>query len=162
MDLSHVADRDMESAWADMKKANDEDEFDEFKIHMLEYIKANPGMGLDELENAFRSQGFRYYLYALTIEVTYDKVLVGPHGEKDVKYIWTLNKAARPRRSKSIQHRMAPTPEENLVRLKSAGTLEDEITPFCHNCKGKPASAIFYFNANNFLREGTSPRQLRD
>jgi hypothetical protein len=103
---------------------------------MLEYIKANPGMGLDELELAFRSQDFHYYLYALTIEVSYDKCLVGPHGEKDAKYIWTLNKAPRPRRSKSIAHRMAGTPQENLERLKKAGTLEDELGPFCHNCKG--------------------------
>jgi hypothetical protein len=138
LDMSRIKDRTQEEAWTLMKEANDAGEFDDFKQHMLEYIKASPSLtGLHELETAFRHQNFNYYLYALTIEVTYDKCLVGPHGEKDCEYIWTLNKSARPRRSKWIAHRMAPTAEENLERLKKAGTLEDELGPFCHQCKGK-------------------------
>jgi hypothetical protein len=126
----------MDEAWALMKKASEEDDFDEFKEHMLEYIKAAPQLGLDELEVAFRTQGFRYFLYALSIEPSYDKVIVGPHGEMDRQYIYTLNKSARPRRSRFAVQRMAGSIPENLARLKLAGTLEDEVRPFCHNCKG--------------------------
>lgn len=137
MDTSHIKEReDIEAIWADMTKANEEDDFDAFKEHMLEYIKANPSLRLDELENAFRGEDFNYYLYALEVDVSYDKCLVGPHGEPDAKYIWTLNKTPRPRRSKLIAHRMAKTTEGNLERLKYAGTLEDEIKPFCYACKG--------------------------
>ncbi|CCX11693.1 Similar to Cellular nucleic acid-binding protein; acc. no. Q3T0Q6 [Pyronema omphalodes CBS 100304] len=138
MDTSHIKEReDIEAIWADMTKANEEDDFDAFKEHMLEYIKANPSLRLDELENAFRGEDFNYYLYALEVDVSYDKCLVGPHGEPDAKYIWTLNKTPRPRRSKLIAHRMAKTTEGNLERLKYAGTLEDEIKPFCYACKEK-------------------------
>lgn len=138
--LAHIKERDLEEAWDLMKQANDDDDFDEFKMHMLEYIKASPNLTLDELESAFRTQEFRYYLYALTMDVTYDKCLVGIHGQKDAKYLWSLNKSARPRRSKAIAHRLAATPEENLERLKYAGTLEDEVGPFCHQCKGMNTS----------------------
>jgi hypothetical protein len=152
IDQSHIKDRDQEEAWALMKAADEAGDFDEFKKHMMEYIKASPDLGLHELETAFRHQDFNYYLYALTIEVSYDKCLIGIHGERDCQYIWTLNKSPRPRRSKSIIHRMAATPEENIERLKKAGSLEDEISPFCHQCKGMP---IFCYidNSPNFGAE---------
>jgi len=134
--LVSAEDLDQETAWDLMKAADAEEDFDEFKVHMLEYIKASPTLSLDELETAFRSAGFHYYLYALTMDITYDKCLVGIHGEKDAEYLWSLNKSARPRRSKAIAHRMAATAEENLVRLKHAGSLEDELGPLCHQCKG--------------------------
>lgn len=145
MDSSRVKDRDMEEVWEDMKRASDEGESAVFKVHMLEYIKANPGIGLDELEVAFRGAGFRFYLYALTAEVPYSQCLIGPHGQRDVEYVWTLNPRARPRHFNAIGHRMAATPEENLQRLKRAGTVEDELLPICHVCRG-----IYPFGSSPF------------
>ena len=113
---------------------------------LVAYIKANPGIGLDELEVAFRGAGFRFYLYALTAEVPYSQCLIGPHGQRDVEYVWTLNPRARPRHFNAIGHRMAATPEENLQRLKRAGTVEDELLPICHVCRG-----IYSFGSSLFL-----------
>lgn len=137
LDRSHVKNRNIEEAWNDLQKASDEEDFEAFKDHIFEYIKASPGTRMNDLESAFRVQKFNFYLYALTIDVTYDKCLVGPNGEPGCQFIWTLNRSVRPRRSKSILPRMADTPAENLERLKKAGTLEDEIGPICHVCKEK-------------------------
>ncbi|RPA96535.1 hypothetical protein L873DRAFT_1216256 [Choiromyces venosus 120613-1] len=65
LDLSHIVDRSQEEAWDLMTKANDAKDFDSFKQHMLEYLKASPGTKLDEIEKAMRTQGFNYWIYAL-------------------------------------------------------------------------------------------------
>ncbi|CUS07909.1 unnamed protein product [Tuber aestivum] len=126
-----------EEAWDLMMKASDSKDFDSFKRHMLEYLKASPGTKLDEIEKAMRTQGLNYWIYALEREPAYNEVIVGPSGELDCKYVWTLNTSARPRRSRAIAHRMASTPEENMERLKIAGEIMPETKPFCHTCKSK-------------------------
>lgn len=70
-------------------------------------------------------------------EVEYYECIVGPNGESDAKYTWTLNKSPKPRRSRAIAHRMAQTPEENLERLKFAGEVMNETKSFCYSCKRK-------------------------
>ncbi|CAZ81562.1 unnamed protein product [Tuber melanosporum] len=137
LDLSHIVDRSQEEAWDLMTKASQRRDFDGFKQHMLEYLKASPGTRLDEIEKAMRTQGLNYWIYALEREPAYNEVIVGPSGELDCKYVWTLNTSARPRRSRAIAHRMASTPEENMQRLKFAGEIMPETRPFCHTCKSK-------------------------
>ncbi|TGZ76806.1 hypothetical protein EX30DRAFT_311963, partial [Ascodesmis nigricans] len=141
VDMPHVQVRSCEDAWNDMEKASTEDEFDDFKEHMLEYLKAmrvdRTPIDLSDLEQAFRDNGFRYYIIALKHEATHDKVIVGPNGELDRKYTWALNRTLRPRRTKALAERVARTPEENLEWLKEAGTVCDELRPFCMTCKEK-------------------------
>lgn len=122
-------------------------------------MKACPGSKFDEIETAFRGNDFRYYLFALVCliypvgvhttcanitfsssqerAIEYYECIVGPNGELDAKYTWTLNKAPKPRRSRAVGHRMAKTPEENLERLKFAGEVMNETKPFCYVCKRK-------------------------
>ncbi|KAL7267497.1 hypothetical protein RUND412_009913 [Rhizina undulata] len=157
IDYSHVKDKSVDEAWNCLIKSNQERDFDEFKINLYEYIKACPECNLEEIERAFRGSGFHYYLLALVSsaqlfyfgirltwslcvqehEVSYDKTIVGIHGEPNMKYTWSLNRSAKPRRTRVVNNRIAATPEENLARLKVAGNIMDELRPFCHNCKEK-------------------------
>lgn len=125
-----------------MRTASEEDDFDGFKEHLLEYLKAmhNEGTPIDlsDLEISFRDNGYRYYILALKTEVTHDKVIVGPNGELDREYTWALYRSYRPRRTKALTGRVAETPADNLQWLKHAGILCDELRPFCLTCKGFP------------------------
>lgn len=138
VNLSFVKVRDPESAWNDLVKASDEDDIDDFKIHMLEYLKSNPGISFADMERAFRGSNLRFYIFALSLdEVSYSKILIGPNGESGVKYVWCLNRSVKPRRSKALSGRLAETPEENLIRLEKAGFLEDYLGDYCRKCKSK-------------------------
>lgn len=144
---------------------------DEVQIQcMLEYIRACPGAKFDELESSFRRLGWNYYLYALvcppknnlliillniqhvqTREPEYHECIVGPNGELDAKYVWTLNKSPKPRRSKAIKDRMDPTAEGNLARLAFAGEIMPETKSFCHTCRGKRGLREIYAYTNFIL-----------
>ncbi|KAH8147984.1 uncharacterized protein LAJ45_08086 [Morchella importuna] len=137
IEYSRALEKSAEEAWDGMALASEEDDFDAFKICMLEYIRACPGAKFNELESSFRSSGWNYYLYALTREPEYHECIVGPNGELDAKYVWTLNKSPKPRRSKAIKDRMDPTAEGNLARLAFAGEIMPETKPFCHTCRVK-------------------------
>ncbi|KAI5853253.1 hypothetical protein DFP73DRAFT_469789, partial [Morchella snyderi] len=137
IDNSSVLEKSAEQAWEGMVLANEEEDFDAFKICMLEYIKACPGTKFNELESSFRTSRWNFYLYALTREPEYYECIVGPNGELDAKYVWTLNKSPKPRRSKAIKDRMDPTAEGNLARLEFAGEIMPETKSFCHICRVK-------------------------
>ncbi|KAH0615334.1 uncharacterized protein H6S33_000970 [Morchella sextelata] len=142
IDNSGVLEKSAEEAWEGMTLANEEDDFDAFKTCMLEYIKACPGAKFNELESSFRSSRWNFYLYALTREPEYYECIVGPNGELDAKYVWTLNRSPKPRRSKAIKDRMDPTAEGNLARLEFAGEIMPETKPFCHTCRAREAARL--------------------
>ena len=136
INYDHVKDFDAESAWNLMTLANAEDDMDEFKEHMWEYIKACAPITMDSLETGFRSNDFRYYLQSLTTEVTFDKCIIGPSGQTDCEFTWMLGRSSKPNRARALKGRLAANSEENIERLAKAGVLVDELRPYCFTCKG--------------------------
>lgn len=125
-----------------MEKANDEEDFDEFKELLNEYLVAlrcnNQPIELQHIENAFRNNDWRYYIRALKVdEITFDKCIIGPNGELTAEYTWALFKNPKPRRQKMMKNRLAPTDEENMQWLTKAGLIYDEHRPVCVRCKEK-------------------------
>lgn len=65
LDRSQVADKSPEEAWADMKKASDERDIDDFRDALQVYSKACPDVTLQEIEKKMREDKFKIYLIAL-------------------------------------------------------------------------------------------------
>jgi hypothetical protein len=159
MDYSHVKSMEVEEAWALMARASEEDDMDDFKEHLMEYIKAMGKNGdpvtMDQLEMGFRANSIRYYLQSLTTEVSFDKAIVGPSGQSGFEYTWMIARSERPTRSKALKNRLAASPEENLDRLAKAGTLVHELGPYCFACRGKLFHVPKFIHLSNSSRKGT-------
>lgn len=65
LDRSNVADKSPEEAWADIKKASDERDIDDFREALQVYSKACPDATIQDIEKKMREEKLRIYIIAL-------------------------------------------------------------------------------------------------
>ncbi|RYP19494.1 hypothetical protein DL765_003334 [Monosporascus sp. GIB2] len=133
LDRSNVEDVQAEVAWKKLTAAIKEQDMDDVKDAVQQYVKAIPEMTYVDLEEAFRSQGMGLHLIAIKKSVLSTYTKMDLQGNLDKTYAVTYrfdDKPARPREAEA----WPKSPEENLERLKDAGEVVTRGLPKCGNC----------------------------
>lgn len=133
-DLSAIADATAEDAWVALEKADQEKDLDDIRDAIKVYSKAIPETTYDQLERAFRTNGFNTHLIAFEKdELPVTHTLINMQGELDKKYQVGFYFSAKPRRVNARQG-WPSSAEENMERLKDAGLPMERGIPKCGRC----------------------------
>ena len=152
-DTSGVADMSAEDAWDALQKADEERNLEDFREVCADsrcphtsytdfpdqafkvYSKAASDATYDELETAFRINGFNTYLIATENELPKTHTYVNLQGELDKTYKVGFHLSPKPKRETAKQG-WPETSEENVERLKDAGMPMERGIPKCMRCDG--------------------------
>ncbi|KAH9875643.1 hypothetical protein IAQ61_003107 [Plenodomus lingam] len=122
------------SAWAALIDAANAMDLDTFRTCLRAYARATMDkFSLPDVEKALREDNKGIYLIAKPQELAANLTIVDLVGNPDRDYVLSFQKFAKPRRVKMAEGWPA-SPEENMVRLSSAGFVEDRGVPLCGNC----------------------------
>ena len=142
-----------EDAWEALQKADEERSLEDFRevrackrfprIQDTDfsdqafnvYAKAAPDATYDELETAFRLNGFNTYLIATENELPKTHTYVNLQGELDKTYKVGFHLSPNPKR-KTAKQGWPESPEQNIERLKDAGLPMERGIPKCMRCDG--------------------------
>ncbi|KAF3927314.1 p6-pol [Orbilia brochopaga] len=133
-----VGEKEIEDAWAAMKKAGDEKDLDEFKDAFEHYLKIQPESRFPELQSAFKENNFGYNLVAVKKEITSSQTIIDLQGNMEKEFVVTFQTSLKGRRSRFASSNAGRFPEndaENLKRLENAGFVKESFIPWCMNCK---------------------------
>ena len=118
------------------------------------YSKAASDATYDELERAFRTNGFNTYLIATEHELPKTYTYVNLQGELDKTYKVGFHLSPNPKRETAKQG-WPENPDDNIERLKNAGLPMERGIPKCMRCDGITSYTNILCVANN-------PRQNLD
>lgn len=165
LDKSRVADMSAEDAWEALVNADEQRDLEDFREVGADkrnsctqntdfpdqafnvYTKAASDATYDELETAFRINGFNTYLIATENELPKTHTYVNLQGELDKTYKVGFHLSPKPKREIAKQG-WPETPEENIERLKDAGLPMDRGIPKCMRCDGKTSYPTVLHIAN--------------
>ncbi|KAI3322455.1 hypothetical protein HD806DRAFT_126037 [Xylariaceae sp. AK1471] len=134
IDRSHIEQVDAELAWEKICQGVHDEDMDDVKDGVQQYIKACPDTTYVELESAFRAQNIGLFLIALenpNMLVTYTNMDF--QGNLDKKYQVHYRFGPNPSRPRERQS-WPSSPEENATRLADAGEPVDRGLTKCTNC----------------------------
>ncbi|KAL4896780.1 hypothetical protein BDV59DRAFT_113385 [Aspergillus ambiguus] len=138
-DLNNIPDKLPEEAWALLKQASDDKDFDDFREGLKIYSKAVPEATYLDIEKRMREENFYFYLIALEREVDINFTLINLQGKLNCKYCVGLYNKPKPQRA-YLKDRWPVSVEENLERLADAGLPHDRLVPLCRICNGEQSN----------------------
>jgi len=103
--------------------------------------KAVPDMTYVELENEFRSRGYKVYLIAMEKEIQSTQTIVNLQGKISCKYAVFYFLSDKPQRP-NMKERWPKSSEDNLERLEDAGVPMDSGVIKCNNVIRNPFSLV--------------------
>ncbi|KAL8687153.1 MAG: hypothetical protein Q9224_005238 [Gallowayella concinna] len=140
-DFDDVADMSEDDAWDHVvmtaKEAAESRELDEFREAIKVYQKAVHDISYEQLELSFRANELGIFIIAMEPregEILDTHTLVDLSGKKDCKYKVGYFFKKTPRTGK-LAEAWPTSEEENLARLKDAGTPYERGIPKCLRCK---------------------------
>ncbi|KAF2021685.1 hypothetical protein BU24DRAFT_470471 [Aaosphaeria arxii CBS 175.79] len=136
IDYNGVPELTEQDAWASVVNSCKDNDMDIFRLALRAYARAlDDKFDLATVENALREEKYPFYLIARKQEIAITNTIVDLIGNPDREFVLTIQTSAKPRR-KMMREGWPATPEENLVRLASAGFVEGRGVPLCGNCGG--------------------------
>ncbi|KAI1491793.1 hypothetical protein F5X96DRAFT_692943 [Biscogniauxia mediterranea] len=134
LDRSDVPEVAQEIAWENIRQAIKEQDMDDIKAAVQQYVKACPTIEYHMLEAAFRAQKFGLYLIAVEKPAMLDTFTnMDLQGNLGKKYTVTYRFSDKPARPREAQW-WPKSAEDNLERLKDAGDVVQRGLPKCSNC----------------------------
>jgi hypothetical protein len=132
LNLSHVADKSVDEAWALLIQASDERDLDDFKDAVKMLSKADPNITYVDMEKEFRTREFKVYLIGLEKESGPTFTNVDLQGNTGKKYAIGYFFSEKPQRPTMVD-KWPESPEANLERLADVGIPMDRGVPVCNN-----------------------------
>lgn len=133
LDRLDIAEMPMEEAWVKIMKGAQERDIDDIKDAIQTYVKANPDITYQQLEESFREQDIKVWLVAIEKPVMPTLTNMDLQGNLGKKY--TVTYRLSPTCPRPRDRDLWPaSPEENMERLADAGEVVPSYVPKCNNC----------------------------
>ncbi|KAI0903285.1 hypothetical protein F4823DRAFT_619193 [Ustulina deusta] len=134
IDRSHVEEVHAEAAWSKLIEGVQENDLDDVKEAIQQYVKACPDTTYIELETAFRTQKIELYLIAMESQAMVPTLTnMDLQGNLDKKYRVNYRFDKNPARPREREF-WPKDDEENQSRLEDAGEPVNRGLTKCSNC----------------------------
>jgi hypothetical protein len=136
-DWTGIPELSSEDAWKLAVDAAKVKDIDAFRVALKAYARAlDDKFDLPLVETTLREDNLPIYLIGLKRETAINHTIVDLIGNPGREYVFSIQDRAKPRRKK-MASAWPETPEENMKRLASCGTVQDCGLPLCSNCGRK-------------------------
>ncbi|KAI0879102.1 hypothetical protein GGS24DRAFT_279217 [Hypoxylon argillaceum] len=134
IDRSHIEEIKADIAWTKISKAVQENDIDDVKEAIQQYVKAAPTTTYAQLEAGFRTQNIGLYLIAMENQSMLSTLTnMDLQGNLDKKY--RVNYRFNPKPARPRERELWPSSaEENKARLGDAGDPVNRGLSKCMNC----------------------------
>lgn len=129
-----IPELEAEEAWSKLIDAAKDKDLDGFRACLKAYARAvMDDFSLPDVETALRDDGIPVFMIAKKQEIAVNTTVVDLIGNPERDFVLSIQLSDKPRRKIAAQG-WPENAQENLLRLASAGFIQDRGVPLCSNC----------------------------